>query len=916
MVLLHAVPVLFGCKISVTGVGVDERRRLERLIQVHGGTFVPDLHAQCTHLIVAEGTPSLADRPSPKIIYARKWDIPLVRPAWLHECVHRRICLELEPYLVTDVPEDESLGPCAAHSQPYNELSAEELGNLDSMPQYLEGTHIYVGDQLPLERLALLKRFILAAGGTRHSGLFDRTIITHYIVHNQVLTPKDLEQLKLFGEALPVVVHDQWLFACFYSRERVPTDKFVINVPGVVSRVAQSQEECKESAKPTTPSNSSTCWSLKKSILGRTEPTSVVEETPPTRLPIFAGLKFGLWGWEDASIKAAQLTDLIEGNGGSVEVGDKGEGWLNAVDYIVTRMVIRAGLGHDKLAVNELWLEMCVQQDRLLEPATDPFFAPVISENLDPSAFAEIKVSVTGIAGTEREYYSRVVQSLGATYTDNLTKRNTHLLAAVPSGPKYEFAQSAGIKCVSPRWLLDSMGAGRPRDTADYPVVRPSDRENREPAPSGSNQVPPSIATPAEKRKLEAITVETPIRETISKRLKEVAAAIPTGLTQESVGGGEERASPLPEPVPSDLLRGLTFSISQRLWHRRDELHDLVTELGGVFVWSYDRTCTHYLHQGNIEEESFREFKLVRQHGKWIVSPWWLARCKEARKRLPEIKFPHTHVPGVEETPVESAVSPQIISPFPSPQDSLLPPTIDFDSVIEADRKMDAKRRNPLIKVDFGARPEPEPSKEPVTGESPRERVFALSGLLPDQRISFPTVLEDLGAKVLRATNTWDDSSTHLIIGSLTKSEKFLAACAAGIWVLRPSYVAACVNARSLEHEATHEWHPGWCEEALAKAPRYWREQRRRGVRPFSGWKVLLVADQKRIVGLRNILVAGTAEVWTLADEDVGEVEFTHLLVSSAQMRAKVPAGILEKCKDRMHNVELIADHLINSIKS
>lgn len=914
MALLHAVPVLFGCSISLTGAGPDERRKFERLIQVHGGTFVPDLHAQCTHLIVAEGALDISNRPSPKIIYARKWDIPLVKPAWLHECVHRRICLDPTPFLLVDPSDRDSLSLCSAYSQPYAEISAEELSNLDSMPQYLEGAHIYVGDQLATEHLALLKKLILAAGGTRHSDLFDRTIITHYIVHNQVLTPKDLNQLKLFGEALPLVVHDQWLFACFYSRERLPTDKFLINVPSVVARVASSQETVKEHFKPDPPSNAKACWSLKMSSHNGQDLASAVDETQPVKLPVFAGLKFGLYGWGDASIKMAQLTDLIEKNGGSLE-SEEGKDQLNLVDYTVARMIIQTTPSHNKLVVNELWLETCTQQGQLLETSSDTFFAPLVSQGLESSRFSEMKVSVTGIAGLEREYYSRLIQSLSATYTDNLTRQNTHLLAAVPSGPKYEFAQSVGIKCVSPRWLLDSISAGHPLETADFPVGSFShDKENNQPCLN----VPLSIAPPVEKRTLEAISVETPIRENISKRLKEVAAVIPTGLTQEMPCSPAEAPQ---ESIPLDLLGGSTFSISQRLWHRRDEIHDLVTELGGIFVWSYDRTCTHYIHQGNVAEESFREFKLVRQQGKWIVSPWWLIRCKEARQRLSEMRYPHTFVPGSEENVVKTDAPPlsQIVSPFPSPQDSLSPPAIDFDSVIEADHRMDAKKRNPLIRVDYSARPDREIlNKEPVAAEPIGQRIFSISGLTPDQRVSFPSALEDLGAQVLRSTNTWDNTSTHLIIGSLTKSEKFLAACAAGIWLLRPSYVTACINANSLDHEVDHEWHPGWCDEALAKAPRHWRDQRRRGVRAFAGWKVLLVADQKRLASLKNILLAGTAQVWTLADEAsaVEEVEFTHLLVSSAQMKAKIPAGILDQCRERVHNVELIAEHLINSIKS
>src|SRR5690606_37408823 len=103
----------------------------------------------------------------------------------------------------------------------------------------------------------------------------------------------------------------------------------------------------------------------------------------------------------------------------------------------------------------------------------------------------------------------------------------------------------------------------------------------------------------------------------------------------------------------SNVLEGVTAAISQRLWHRREEINELVTQMGGAFVWSYDNTCTHYIHQGNVLQESFREFKRVQKDGKWIVSPYWLNLCKEKGQRLSELDFPHTFDPNKKSNPVE-----------------------------------------------------------------------------------------------------------------------------------------------------------------------------------------------------------------------------------------------------------------------
>lgn len=926
---MHTVPTLYGCNISVTGMASDERKRISLLIESHGGTFCPDLHSSCTHLLVSEETIN-DGKSTPKIVYARKWGVSLVRMAWLHECVERRVCLDSLPFSADgDVQWADTLpGPLADDrnglrlSFPYSELTVEEVNQVKNVPPYLENAHIYVGNSLPGEKLLLLKRIILKAGGTRHSDLFDPSLITHYVIHNQTLSPKDVEQLKLFGDSLPTIVHDQWLFACFYAKERLPVEKYAVD-QGRLLQYSQSQE-FKHLETPSEPAKgkASTSWSLKHAALQpKLESPTVVQQqpfTPPSHplpfdslpaaqakensvLPILSGYSFCLLYEHVAPIKAAQLTELVEKNGGAVgEVAD--------ADYYLAPLIIPQKPKITKPMYNEIWLNEVLRQGRVIEDTDQEYtfhYSPlVVSHEIQTEEFASMKISITGFAGLDREFYSRLITALGATYTENLSKKNTHLIASLPTGPKYEFATTVGIVTVSRDWLLESAREGIPLDCSLYPAVAMG--MGTVPATVVNNEIPLTLTTPG----------------VLKRAAVDSSVAADTLVAQKGEACTSSQVSSRPETMRCPrFLSGLTFAISQRLWHRRDELHDLVTELGGIFVWSYDSTCTHYLHQGNMVEESFREFKMVRQHGKWIVSPWWLVRSQEAGRKLPETSFPHTFNPSDELVRPISPTIPELkeagygdgskdLAPIGvfSPADSI--PTIDFDSLLAADQERRVAKK-PTISYNYSgtstaiANVEAEPEAQ--------ERVFAVSGVTPDQRSVFPSVIMSLGGKVLKSSSNWDSSATHLIIGGLTKSEKFLAACAAGVWILRPDYLTECSTAERFLDEDRFEWQPSWCDDPLARAPRFWRCEARKGKRPFRDWHVLLVSDQKRLNSLKAILEAGEAKVWTLSgSEDMEALNLSHILVSSAQMRAKIPKPILEKHHNRIHNVELIAEHLLN----
>ncbi|KAM6148765.1 SMC5-SMC6 complex localization factor protein 1 isoform 2-T2 [Erethizon dorsatum] len=156
---------------------------------------------------------------------------------------------------------------------------------------------------------------------------------------------------------------------------------------------------------------------------------------------------------------------------------------------------------------------------------------------------------------------------------------------------------------------------------------------------------------------------------------------------------------------------------------------------------------------------------------------------------------------------------------------------------------------------------------------------------------------EALGKLLLKLDCTFIKSEkykncTHLIAERLCKSEKFLAACAAGKWVLTKDYIIHSANSGRWLDETTYEW--GYKIEKdshyspqMQSAPKRWREELKRSGAPgaFHRWKVvLLVRADKRSDSLVRVLEAGKANVILPKSSPTG---VTHVIASNARISAE-----------------------------
>ncbi|KAM5298195.1 SMC5-SMC6 complex localization factor protein 1 [Ctenodactylus gundi] len=174
--------------------------------------------------------------------------------------------------------------------------------------------------------------------------------------------------------------------------------------------------------------------------------------------------------------------------------------------------------------------------------------------------------------------------------------------------------------------------------------------------------------------------------------------------------------------------------------------------------------------------------------------------------------------------------------------------------------------------------------------DSASKHIIQMTGFKMEEKEALGKLLLKLDCTFIKSDKY--KNCTHLIAERLCKSEKFLAACAAGKWVLTKDYIIhSALSGRWLD-ETTYEW--GYKIEKdshyspqMQSAPKRWREQLKRTGAPgaFHRWKVvLLVRANKQSDSLIRVLEAGKADVILPKSSSSG---ITHVIASNARINAE-----------------------------
>lgn len=115
--------------------------------------------------------------------------------------------------------------------------------------------------------------------------------------------------------------------------------------------------------------------------------------------------------------------------------------------------------------VTHIWVQTCLALKMITPPEEFPsLFQPhlwplqklsiKIGKTGSNSGNVGIKVAVTGFQGAERVGISRLLIAMGASYTETMGNRNTHLICKEAVGPKFNKAVEWGLYVVTVEWLF------------------------------------------------------------------------------------------------------------------------------------------------------------------------------------------------------------------------------------------------------------------------------------------------------------------------------------------------------------------------------------------------------------------------------------------------------------------------------
>uniref|UniRef100_A0A8C6HVX8 SMC5-SMC6 complex localization factor protein 1 n=1 Tax=Mus spicilegus TaxID=10103 RepID=A0A8C6HVX8_MUSSI len=195
--------------------------------------------------------------------------------------------------------------------------------------------------------------------------------------------------------------------------------------------------------------------------------------------------------------------------------------------------------------------------------------------------------------------------------------------------------------------------------------------------------------------------------------------------------------------------------------------------------------------------------------------------------------------------------------------------------------------------------------------DSATKHIIQMTGFKMEEKEALVKLLLKLDCTFIKSEKY--KNCTHLIAERLCKSEKFLAACAAGKWVLTKDYIIHSAKSGRWLDETTYEW--GYKIEKdshyspqMQSAPKRWREELKRTGAPgaFHRWKVvLLVRADKRSDSLVRVLEAGKANVILPKSSPSG---ITHVIASNARISAEREQ---ENFKAPFYPIQYLGDFLL-----
>ncbi|XP_072547002.1 DNA topoisomerase 2-binding protein 1 isoform X3 [Salminus brasiliensis] len=474
----YICPVLKGCTVCVTGLSTVERKEVQRLCELHGGTYTGQLKMnECTHLIVSE--PS-----GQKYEFARKWNVYCISVHWLFDSIEKGFCQDESRYTVergekkkedklgrpnTSTPTGSSkckgadgpsllgLSHISNVSMNVNETAMttatmsriEPADPIDSFDvtvcpadDLLDGFKLYLCG-VTGKRLEKLRRLVNTAGGLRFNQPGEE--LTHIVMGEP---DQDVKNFLSKANHRPHVVTVQWLLDSFTRGSLLPEEgyfhpSFLPPAPAEVDMPALRPVAPRSSRPSTIPAPSPSPARQAKAeedLLSQyMDNDQTVVALPPapdnnnkTQSSVLQDP--GAPG-QDSTLADASEGGLFRGKRFLlVGFGPEAEDQLSMLvmenlgkvlvgrfrgvaDYAIVPLLGCEVEATVEEVATDTWLAMCVEQQCVLPLASHPLFTPVaVKEGCFP--LKECVLSVSQFTGAERESLIQLAKHLGASVQD------------------------------------------------------------------------------------------------------------------------------------------------------------------------------------------------------------------------------------------------------------------------------------------------------------------------------------------------------------------------------------------------------------------------------------------------------------------------------------------------------------------
>ncbi|XP_050996005.1 DNA topoisomerase 2-binding protein 1 [Acomys russatus] len=175
-------------------------------------------------------------------------------------------------------------------------------------------------------------------------------------------------------------------------------------------------------------------------------------------------------------------------------------------DYAVVPLLgckVEATVGE---VVTNTWLVMCIDNQTLVDPKSNPLFTPV-SVMSGTTPLEDCVISFSQCVGAERESLVFLASHLGASVQEFFVRKSnakkgmlasTHLVVKEPNGSKYEAAKKWSLPAVTVSWLLETARTGKRADENLFLVDSAPKQEQvlETKIPNGVITIPDSPALP------------------------------------------------------------------------------------------------------------------------------------------------------------------------------------------------------------------------------------------------------------------------------------------------------------------------------------------------------------------------------------------------------------------------------------